>query len=69
MILKVNSNSLVVKQKQKQTYKQKGIYKEWVLKLNCKIEFFVRYNGHQNCLDKFLLSHSIRVPSILLFPL
>ena len=26
-----------------------------VSKLNCKIEFFVPYNGHQNCLDKYLL--------------
>ena len=49
----MNSNSWVIKQKQKQT---KYIYidEDWVSKLNCKIEFFVPYNDHQNCLNKSL---------------
>ena len=25
-----------------------------IFKLSCKIEFFVPYNGHKNCLDKSL---------------
>ena len=25
-------------------------------KFNCKVEFFVPYNGHQNCLDKSQLN-------------
>ena len=33
----------------------KNIYNEdLVLKLNCKIGFFVPCKGHQNCLDKYL---------------
>ena len=40
----MNSNSLVIKQKQKQANKQTPnkiyIYEDWVSKLNCKIEFF-----------------------------
>ena len=46
----MNFNSLINKQKQKQTKKQSEV---WVSKLNCKIEFFVPYNEHQNCLDKY----------------
>ena len=51
----MNSNNLVIKQKQKQTNKQ-AIYidEDWVSKLSYKIEFFVLYNGHQNCLHKSL---------------
>ena len=55
MLLQMNSNSLVIKQKQKQTIKRK--YEDWSSKLNCKIEFFVPYNGHQNCLDKSLMEY------------
>ena len=51
-LLQVNSNSLGNKQKQKQKNKQN---EDWVSKLNCKIEFFVQYNRHQNCLDKYLI--------------
>ena len=51
----MNSNSLIDKQKQKQTNKQN---EDWVSKLNCKIEFSVSFNGHQNCLDKYLMMHS-----------
>ena len=50
----MNSNSLVIKQKQKQKIKQKYIFEAWVSKLDCRIEFFVRYHEHQNCLDKSL---------------
>ena len=32
------------------------IGKDWASKLNCKIEFLVPYNRHQNCLDKSMLS-------------
>ena len=51
----MNSNSLVIKEKQKQTIKRK--YEDWSSKPNCKIEFFVPYNGHQNCLDKSLIEY------------
>ena len=44
----MNFNSLVIKQKQT----NKNIYEDWVSKLNCKTEYFVPYDGHQNCLDK-----------------
>ena len=44
----MNSNSLVKKQKTKKTQKKQN--EDWVLKLNCKTEFFVPYNGHQNCI-------------------
>ena len=51
----MNSNSLINKQKQKQTNKQN---EDSVSKLNCKIEFSVSFNGHQNCLDnKYLMMH------------
>ena len=33
----------------------KNIYEDWVSKLNCKIEFLVLYNAHQNYLHKFLI--------------
>ena len=49
--MQMNSNPLVKKQKQKQTNKQN---EDWVLKFSCKIEFFVPYNGHHNCLDNYL---------------
>ena len=49
-LLQMNSNSLV--NEQKQTNKQN---EDWVSKLNCKTEFFVPYNGHQNCLNKYLI--------------
>ena len=42
----MNSNTQFKKQKKK----QKKQNEDWVLKLNCKIEFFVPYNGHQNCI-------------------
>ena len=51
-LLQMNSNSLVNKQKLKQTKTNK--YEDWVLKLTYKIQFFVLYNGRQNCLDKSL---------------
>ena len=51
-LMQMNSNSWETKQKQN---KQKiYIDEDWVLKLNWKIEFFVLYNGHQNCFDKSL---------------
>ena len=50
----MNSNGLVITQKQKQTYNKTYIYDDWVSKPNCKIEFFVPRKGHQNCLDKSL---------------
>ena len=46
----MNSDSLVITQK-KQT--NKNIFVK-VSNFSCKIEFFVSYNGHQNCLDKSL---------------
>ena len=45
MLLQMNSNISVTKQTHKQTNKEKYIH---------KIELFVPYNGHQNCLDKSL---------------
>ena len=51
MLLQRNCNSLVFKHKQK----QRKISKNCVSKLNCKIELFEPFNGHQNCLDKSLL--------------
>ena len=50
----MNSNSLVVKQKQK---RKQAIYihEDWVSKHNCKIGFFAPYNWHQSCLDKSVL--------------
>ena len=48
-------NNLVIKKKQKQINKQKYIYDDRVSKLNSNTEIFVPRNGHQNCLDKFLL--------------
>ena len=55
-LLQISSNSLVLRQN-KQTKKQQQIFvcKYWVSKLNYKIEFFVPYKGHQNCLDKSLI--------------
>ena len=50
MLLQMDSNSLVIKQKRKQTTKQ-NVY--------LKIEFFVPYDVHQNCLDKPLLRYQI----------
>ena len=56
-LLQMDSNSLVNKRKTKRTNKQRKIYNEdWVAKLNCKIEFFVPCNGHQNCLNKSVLT-------------
>ena len=52
----MNSSCLVIKQKQKQTNKQKILSEDWVSKLNCKIECFVPNKGYQNCLNKSLLS-------------
>ena len=49
----MNSNNLIIKQKQKQTNKQK-LYMKIEFQLNCKIKFFVPYNKHHNCLDKSL---------------
>ena len=45
----MNSNSLVNKQKQKQTNKQN---EDWISKFSSKIESFVPYKGHQNFLKK-----------------
>ena len=54
MLLQMNSNSLVIKQKQQSNKQPNEIQEDWVSKLNFKIEFFVLYNRHQNCLDKSL---------------
>ena len=50
MLVQMNSNSLEIKQKQKQTNLNK-VYEDWVSKLNCKIEFLVLYNRHQNSMQ------------------
>ena len=59
-LLQMDSNSLVNKRKKKkneQTNKGKYIYNEdWVARLNCKIEFFVPCDGHQNCFNKSVLT-------------
>ena len=46
MLVQMNSNSLAIKQKQKQTDPNK-IYEDWASKLSCKTEFLVLYNRHQ----------------------
>ena len=56
ILLQINSNSLVIEQKQKQTNKQTNknicLYEYRVSKLNGKIKFYVLYNGYEKCLDK-----------------
>ena len=57
MLLQMNSNSLVTELKQKQTNKQPNkiyLIKDWVSKLNYKIEFFVLYNGRQYILLEYI---------------
>ena len=48
----MNSNSLANEQKQKQTNKYMKI--KFQNSIDCKIEIFVLYNEHQNCLEKSL---------------
>ena len=54
----MNSNCWVIKQKLKHL-KQKYICEDWVSKLDSKIEFFVLYNRHQNCLDNSLMVYHV----------
>ena len=62
MLLQMNSNSLVTEQNWKQTNKNICLYENWVSKLNCDIEFFVSYNGHQKSAWK-------NIPALLLLKL
>ena len=54
----MNSNCWVITQKLKHL-KQKYICEDWVSKLDSKIEFFVLYNRHQNCLDNSLMVYHV----------